>query len=92
MEWAEDDVKGRQLDQHEVKTARQKEIKHLCDREVYEYATEAEARHERDATQLASSGSIPTKAAPMPTLPFASGVYRGAPQRGPTDLLSNTEI
>ena len=45
VEWeAEDDVRGGPLDPHEVKTARQKEIQNLWDREVYEYATEAEAR------------------------------------------------
>ena len=32
------------LDPHEVKTARQKEMQYLWDREVYEYATEGEAR------------------------------------------------
>ena len=41
---AEDNVKGRPWDPREVKTAREKEIKYLCDMEVYEYSTEAEAR------------------------------------------------
>ena len=45
VDWkGEDDVKGGPLDPHEVKTARQKEIQYLWDREMYEYATEAEAR------------------------------------------------
>ena len=45
VEWeAEDDVKGGPLDPHEVKTAHQKAIPSLWDREAYEYATEAEAR------------------------------------------------
>ena len=44
-EWeAEDDVEGGSLDPHEVKTARQKEIQCVWDREVYEYSTEAESR------------------------------------------------
>ena len=44
-EWeAEDDVKGGPLDPHEVKNAREKEIKYLWDMEVYKYSTEAEAR------------------------------------------------
>ena len=44
-EWeAEDDVKGGPLDPHEVKNAREKEIKYLWDMEVYEFSTEAEAR------------------------------------------------
>ena len=44
-EWeAEDDVKGGPLDSHEVKNAREKEIKYLWDMEVCEYSTEAEAR------------------------------------------------
>ena len=59
---AEDDVKGGPLDPHDVKTAFQNEKGCLWDMEVYEYATEAEAR-EQDVTQLASSGSIPTKVA-----------------------------
>ena len=33
--------------------------------------------HERDATHRHSSGSIPTKVAPSPTSPLASGAYRG---------------
>ena len=41
---AEDDVKAGPLDPREVKTAREEEIKHLWDMEVYEYSTEAEAR------------------------------------------------
>ena len=64
-EWeAEDDVKGGPLDPREVKAARQKEIQHLWDMEVYEYLSEAEARARTGRTQLASSGSIPTKVAP----------------------------
>ena len=44
-EWeAEDDVKGGPCDPHEVKNAREKEIKYLWDMEVYEYSTEAKAR------------------------------------------------
>ena len=44
-EWeAEGDVKGGPLDPHEVKNARDKEIRCLWDMEVYEYSTEAEAR------------------------------------------------
>ena len=44
-EWeAEDDVTGGPLDPHEVKNAREKEIKYLWDVKVYEYSTEAEAR------------------------------------------------
>ena len=44
-EWeAEDDVKGGPLDPHEVKNAREKEIKYLSDIEVFENSTEAEAR------------------------------------------------
>ena len=44
-EWAaEDDVKGEPLDPHEVKNARDKEIRYLWDMEVYEYSTEAEER------------------------------------------------
>ena len=35
--------KGGPLDPHEVKNAREKEIKYLWDMEVYEYSTEAEA-------------------------------------------------
>ena len=38
--------------------------------------------HEGDATQLTSSESVPTKVAPNPTLPLASGVYGGVPRRG----------
>ena len=45
VEWEqEDDVKGGPLNPVEVKIARQKEIQYLWDREVYEYATEAQAR------------------------------------------------
>ena len=45
VEWeAEDDVKGGPLDPQEVKTARQKVIQCVWDREVYEYATEAASR------------------------------------------------
>ena len=45
VEWeAEDDVKGVLLDPHGANIARQKEIQYLWDTEVYEYATEAEAR------------------------------------------------
>ena len=44
-EWeAGGDVKGGPLDPHEVKHARDKEIRCLWDMEVYEYSTEAEAR------------------------------------------------
>ena len=41
---AENDVKGGPLDPHEVKTARQKEIQCLWGGEVFEHATEADAR------------------------------------------------
>ena len=41
---AEDDVREGPLDPLEVKTACQMEMQYLWDREVYEYATEAEAR------------------------------------------------
>ena len=40
VEW---EAEGGPLDPREVKTAREKEIKHLRDMEVYEYSTEAEA-------------------------------------------------
>ena len=43
-ELQEDNVQGGPLDPHEVKNAREKEIKCLWDMEVYEYFTEAEAR------------------------------------------------
>ena len=44
VEWdAEGDVKGRPLDPHELKAARQKDIQYLWDRKLYEYATEVEA-------------------------------------------------
>ena len=79
-EWeAEDDVKGGPLDPHEVKNARENEIKYLWDMEVYEYSTDAEAwaRTGRKPVGLkwidSNKGS-----AEAPTLPFPSGVYGGA--------------
>ena len=48
--------------------------------------------HDRDATQLTSSGSVPTRVAPNPTLSLASGVFGGAPRSGQTNLLSNTAL
>ena len=63
---AEDDVKGGPLDPREVKAARQKNIQYLWDMEVYEYSTKQRHGREQDATRLASSGLIPTKAAPKP--------------------------
>ena len=87
-EWeAEDDVTGGPLDPREVKIAREEGMQYLWDTEVCEYSTEAEARAQ-DATQLASSGSIPTKAAPKLHV-IAFGVYGGAPQKVETDLLGN---
>ena len=53
-------------DPSEVKTAREKEIKYMWD--VGRTSTPPKRRHgrEQDATQLASSESIPTKEAPKP--------------------------
>ena len=47
--------------------------------------------HERDATQLASSGSIPTSA-DVPRYRSRQVFCGGAPQKGRTDLLSNTAL
>ena len=88
---AEDDVKGGPLDPHEAKNAREKEeVKYLWDMKLYEYSLKRKHGREQDATQLAPSGSIPTKEAPKPTLPFASGVYGCVPQRSRADLVGNT--
>ena len=76
---ADDDFKGRPLDPHEFKTARQKEIQFLWDREVYE-------RHRSGST--GTNGTQPKwpqvdryqrRMRRSPTLPFASGVFGGAP-------------
>ena len=90
-EWeTEDDVKGGPFDLHEVKAARQKEIQYLCDMEVYEYSTEAESRTRTGRNPFGLKWIDTNKgSAETPRLPFASGVYGGAPQRGRTDLLGN---
>ena len=46
--------------------------------------------HERDATQLASSGSIPTKVAPKPHATAPVWCVRRYATMSRTDLLSNT--
>ena len=79
-EWeAEDDVKGGPLDPRDVKNAREKEIKYLWKWRCM--STPLKRRHgrEQDATQLASSGRHQQRKRRSPTLPFASGVYGGAP-------------
>ena len=79
LEWeAEDDVKGGPLDPHEIKTARRKDIQYLWDRDM-STPPKRKHGHDRDANQLTSSGSVPTKVAPKPTLSLASGVFGGAP-------------
>ena len=58
-------------------------------REVHEYATETEAR---DATQLASSGSIPTNAAPKPHVTAHVWSVQRCATIFRTDLLSNKAL
>ena len=87
---AEDDVKGRPLEPHEVKTARHKDIQYLWGRDCTSAPPKRKHGHVRDATHPAPSGSIPAEVAPKLHATLASGVYRGAPQRGRTDLLCNT--
>ena len=62
VEWeTEDDVKERIWTPTRSKIARQKEIQYLCDRNVYEFATGAEARAQTGRNP-APNGSIPTRA------------------------------
>ena len=83
VEWeAEDDVKGGPLDPPEVKTARQKETQNLWDREVCEYATEAEARARTGRDPVGLKWIDTNKRRPKSHVPLAYGVYGGAPQKG----------
>ena len=85
VEWEqEDDVKGGHLNPVEVKIARQKEIQYLWDREVYEYATEAEAR------ARLGRNLIPTKVAPKNRVTARVWCLWKCAQGGRADLLSNT--
>ena len=80
-EWeAEDAVKGGPSDPDEVKNAREKEIKHLWDMDVYEYSTEVEARARTGRKPVGVNWIDTNKgSAEVPRYPFASGLYGGAP-------------
>ena len=90
-EWeAEDGVKDGPLDPHEVKNAREKEIKYVWDMEVYEFSTEAEARARTGRNPVGLKvNRFQQRKCRSSTLPFASGVYGGAPQIRRADLLCN---
>ena len=88
---AADDVKGGPLDPREVKTARQKETQYLWDREVYEYATKAEARARTGRNPVGLKWIDTNKRQRRsPTLPLVFGVYGSAPQRGVEPTFSAT--
>ena len=58
--------------------------------EVYEYSTEAEARARTGRNPVGLKWIDTNRERRSSTLPFTSGVYGGAPQRGRTDLPGNT--
>ena len=79
------------MDPRDVKTAREKEVQYLFDMEVYEYSTEAGGTGaNRTRPSRPQVDRYQQRKCRGHTLPFASGVYGGASQRGGTDLLGNT--
>ena len=79
-EWeAEDDVKGEPLDPHEVKNAHEKEIKYLWDMEVRIFHRSAGTGANRTQPSWPQVDRYQQRKRRSPTLPFAYGVYGGAP-------------
>ena len=92
-EWqAEDDVKGDKWTHTSSKLPVKREHSICGTVRCMSTPQKRKRGHERDRTQMAESGSIPTKVAPKRHATLASGVDGGTPQRRRTDLLSNAAL
>ena len=94
MDWeAEDDVKWRPFDPHEVKTARQRDVQYVLDREVCEDATEAEARARTGRNPVGLKWIDTNKGgAEVPRHRSRLVCTEVRHKRSRTDLLSNTAL